>query len=77
VQCQRDFYSTQTRAGTTRSNGLGEAADAFERVANVVVQSTLLKLCSPLELLSRLPSPSLISFPGQRAGSRMVMRSLR
>jgi hypothetical protein len=53
---------------------LGEAA---ERVANVVVQSTLLKLCSPLELLSRLPRPPLISFPGQRAGFRMVMRSLR
>ena len=43
---------------------LSEAADAFERVANVV-QSTLSELCSPLGSLARLQVPSLIRLLGQ------------
>jgi hypothetical protein len=54
---------------------LGEAFDTFERVANVV-QSTLLKLCSPLESLSRLPRPSLIRVPGRRQWPRFSLLSL-
>jgi hypothetical protein len=54
---------------------LGEAADAFERVANVV-QSTLLELCSPLESLSRLQVPSLIRLLGQRAWPSFSLLSL-
>ena len=53
----------------------GGPADTFERVANVV-QSTLLKLCSPLESLSRLPSPSLIRLPGQRPWPKFSLLSL-
>jgi hypothetical protein len=60
-------HSTRSkRRGDDDIKRLSEAADAFERVANVV-QSTLLERCTPLESLSRLPSPSLIRLPGQRA----------
>jgi hypothetical protein len=53
---------------------LSEAADVFERVANVV-QSTLSELLSRLESLSRLPSPSLIRLLGQRAWPKFSLLS--
>jgi hypothetical protein len=48
---------------------LSDAADAFDRVANVV-QSTLSELCFPLESPSRLQVPSLIRPLGRRHGRR-------
>jgi len=48
---------------------LSEAADAFERVANVV-RSTLSELCFPLESPSRLQVPSLMRLLGRRPGRR-------
>jgi hypothetical protein len=50
---------------------LSEAADAFERVANVV-QSTLSELCFPLESPSRLQVPSLIRLLGRGHGRRLA-----
>lgn len=48
---------------------LSEAADAFERVANIV-QSTLSELWSPLESPSRFQVPSLIRLLGRGHGRR-------
>jgi hypothetical protein len=48
---------------------LSEAADAFERVANIV-QSTLSELWSPLESPSRFQVPSLIRLLGGGHGRR-------
>jgi Phosphate transporter family len=54
---------------------LSVAADAFERVANVV-QSTLLELWSPLESLSRVSSPIIDPPPGRRAWPSFSLLSL-
>ena len=54
---------------------LSDAADAFDRVANVV-QSTLSELCFPLDSPSRLQSPIIDPPPGQTTWPSFSLLSL-